>query len=415
MSDPDTRSVLARIVAAHLGTGIAQADLVPGLQTGFTRAVRRAALPFAALSPQVAEVAVSCNATLQDAIDALPDHGLVAAIEDEDGRRGLIALDHPLVDALIEVQATGHVEDTDLPPRVVTRIDEALCRDFLDLMFGAFAQETPEQVGRDWPDRMSYGSCIMDRSRLNLLLPDRGFHLLRASVTAGGRKTGDLVMLLPADPALARRRAVTAPEATTVPVDWSAQMLRALGAAPMTLDAVLMRVTLSLGEVEALGEGELVPFERSDLNAITLEGEGGHVFARGSLGQNAGRRAVRLGQPGAPRPSPYGHATGAAPRPAPSAAPADLSATGAAAPAPAMAGFDPGTLMDAGAMAADDGGGSPPGALDLLPSAMDDLAGLPTASLDPNAPSGDFDPNAMMGDFDPNAPLGAFDPNAPIG
>lgn len=293
MSDPDKSPVLARIVAAHRGAGASQASLVPGLQTGLTRAIRRAGQPFAGLTPQVAEVTATCDADLGAAIAALPEHGLLAAIEDDEGRRGLVALDHPLVDSLIEVQATGHVEETDLPPRVVTRIDEALCRDFLDLMFGAFAQETAAQAGRDWPDRMSYGSRIPDRSQLNLLLPDRGYHLLKVSVTAGGRKTGDVVMLLPTDPALAKRRA--APKAKAAPVDWSARMLDVLGGAPMVLDAVLMRVTMPLGQVEALVEGELVPFEPSDLAAVTLEDDTGHIFARGALGQVSGRRAVRLG------------------------------------------------------------------------------------------------------------------------
>lgn len=404
MSDPDTRSVLSRIIAAHLGVGAEAAALEPGLQTGWTRAIRRAALPFATLAPQVAEVTVQGEARLKDALDAMPEHGLTAAMEDEDGKRGLIALDHPLVDALIEVQATGHVEEADQPPRKVTRIDEALCRDFIDLMLGAFAQETAEISGRDWPDRMRYGSNIPDCGQLNLLMPDRGYRLLSTSVTLGGRKTGSLVMLLPCDPAMARRRALAAPQAEA-PVDWSTQMLDCLGAAPMALDAVLMRVTLPLGEVEDLGEGDLVPFDHSDLSAVTLEDETGHVFARGALGQLSGKRAVRFG----------GAETGsAAPQAPPAPAPTPTASMPAvmpsmAAPAPAMA--QSGTLADLPPASSPDpvtagGPTAPMGEFD--PTA-------PMRDFDPNAPVGDFDPNAPMGDFDPSAPMGGFDPNAPMG
>ncbi|OAN84300.1 hypothetical protein A8B78_07485 [Jannaschia sp. EhC01] len=400
MSDPDTRPVLARIVAAHLGVGTDGAKLEPGLQTGFTRAIRRAAMPFATLSPQVAEVTVMGEARLKDALEALPEHGLTAAMEDEDGRRGLIALDHPLVDALIEVQATGHVEDSDQPPRKVTRIDEALCRDFIDLMLGSFAQETADLEGRDWPDRMRYGSNIADRAQLNLLMPDRGYRLLRTSVTLGGRKTGAVVLLLPCDPALGRRRALAAPRAEA-PVDWSAQMLSALGAAPMTLDAVLMRVTLPLGEVEALGEGDLVPFDHSDLSAVTLEDETAHVFARGALGQLSGKRAVRLGgDEAAPDAAPDAASTPTAPAMTPGSqlAPMEIGGHGIAAPPPDMAGPDMAGL-----------GGLPPG------PAMGGNAPAPMDGFDPNAPMGGFDPNAAIGDAAPAALMGDFDPNAAIG
>lgn len=398
MSAPDTTPTLARIVAAHKGAGPGQADLVAGLRAGFSRAIRRAALPFPTLSAQVAEVAVSPHASLQDAIDALSEHGLLAAIEDEDGRRGLICVDHPLVDALIEVQTTGHVEDADLPPRAITRIDEALCRDFLDMLFGAFAQETASNVGRDWPDRMNYGSIVMERAQLNLLLPEKGYHLLKTSVTAAGRKTGEVMMLLPVDAVLARRHAAKAGGAVqAAPVDWSKQMLSALSAAPMVLDAVLMRVVMPLGKVEALGVGDLVPFEHSDLSSVQLEGEGGHVFAKGALGQQGGKRAFRLsGDMG-------GGPTRAAATPQ------------MAAPTPSAT---PVTAMQPTAM--------PPTSLPDLPSpaAPAGLPALAGGGFDPDAPMAGFDPDAAMagldpaaltGDFNPDAPMGGFDPNAPMG
>jgi len=381
-------SVLARIIAAHGRGGAGKADLMAPLQTGLTRAIRRAALPFAGLMPQLADVAVRCDASLSSAMEAFPEHGLLAAIEDDEGRRGLIALDHKLVDALIEVQATGQVEDTDLPPRPVTRIDEALCRDFLDLVLAAFAKETQGEGARDWPDRVSYGSRIDDRAQLTLLLPEHGYHLLSVAVTMAGRKTGSLVFLLPSDPALARRRAggMSPVVAQAGAEDWSARMLAALGAAPMVLNAVLMRVTLPLGRVQALVEGDLIPFTRADLAAITLEGEGDHVFARGGLGQIGGNRAVRFGGPGA------GLARGAV---------AGAARANAADAAHADRAGEPATLAAQPA----------PGNLAAQPAPGDLAAsGHPTGSGPIPAR-----PLPAMAGFDPDAPMGGFDPDAPMG
>lgn len=376
MSDPDHSAAISRIIAAHRGAGSDQAALGPALQTGLTRAIRRAAMPYATLAPAVEEVSVLGDATLSDAVAAMPTHGLTAAIEDEEGRRGLFVLDHPLVDALIEVQATGMVEEVEQPPRKITRIDEALCRDFVDLMLGAFAQETAEQPGRDWPDRMRYGSNIADRAQLNLLMPERGYRMLRTSVTMGGRKTGQLIVLLPTDQAIARGRALAAP-ADEAPVDWSAQMLSVLGAAPMTLDAVLMRVIMPLGKVEDLTEGDLVSFDHTDLSAVTLEDEAGHVFARGGLGQLSGRRAVRFASPNAaPQASP-------APQMPPMT---DLAAVAATAPL----GMDISQAAPVPDVAA--------------PAPVPALNGTNGAA--PAPPMAGFDPNAPMGDFDPNAPIG---------
>lgn len=325
MSAPDTRPVLARKIEAHSGVGMRPEELSAQLEVALTRAVRRAGAPMEGFGISFEGIEIALNSDLQTAIDGFPDHGLIAATEDKDGRRGLLALEHTLVDALIEVQTTGRVEETQGAPRAVTRIDEALCTDFIDLMFGALAFEGNGINGRSWPERLRYGSRIKDRSQINLLLPARGYHLLQAQVTAAGQKTGKLMILLPTDPALARKNGKPPEAKPPRPTSWKADMLAALGPAPLALSAVLMRVDMPLAKVEALQDGDLIPFDRADLSAVTLESEGGHVFARGKLGQIGGRRAVRLGDAdgaaaGSP-PSAPGMPKTVAPGPAPAHAP----------------------------------------------------------------------------------------------
>ncbi|QXT38088.1 FliM/FliN family flagellar motor switch protein [Gymnodinialimonas ceratoperidinii] len=382
MPDSDTPSVISRIIAAHRGRGTGKSDLIPALQSGLTRAIRRAALPYGTLTPSVAEVSVTPDATLSESVPGLPEHGLLAAIEDEDGRRGLFALDHPLVDSLIEVQATGHVEEAEQPPRAITRIDEALCRDFVELVLGAFALETARQPDRDWPDRMSYGSSITDRAQLNLLMPERGYHLLQVPVTMGGHKTGTLAVLLPSDPAIARKHASAAPQDAAAE-DWSERMLDVLGAAPMALDAVLLRVVMPLGKVEALVEGDLIPFEHADLGAVSLEDEGGHVFARGGLGQLSGRRAVRLG--------------GAKAASAPEPPPADNASSDPLSAPPPTAALAPVAAPEATA-----------------PMAMAAMSEIATNPAGLGVGEGGYDPNASLSGLGATTSVGSFDPNAPV-
>ncbi len=388
MSESSPRSVLARKIAAHNGVGARPDNLVPALEAGLTRAVRRAGAPLDGLAVTVGKLDIALEASLDAALEALPEQGLVAATEDHEGRRGLLALEHSLVDALIEVQTTGRVEEVQGPPRRVTRIDEALCRDFIDLLFSAFAHETSGITGRDWPDRMGYGSQLKERSQINLLLPARGYHLLQVEVTAAGLKTGKLLILLPADPELARRTAKPAKATPPRPETWREDVLRALGQAPLALDAVLMRLHMPLSKVEALVDGDLIPFDHADLSSVTLEGDGAHVLARGKLGQMSGRRALRLAS---------GKEAPKAGRPAQQA----VAKTPTMPNPEAMAGqnaSDPAGLADIPGLGADVASGSAP-----------DMQ----SNLGSGGMAGDGPPMDMASAL-PDLPMGEFDPDAPI-
>jgi flagellar motor switch protein FliM len=205
------------------------------------------------------------------------------------------------IDALVEVQTTGRVDPRELPPRPVTRIDEALCRDFIDLGLAAFSRETREVEDRDWPDRLSFGSRIADPGQLGLLLPDRAYHALSADVALGveGARRGQVALILPRtrDPV---PRAIAA-TGTADPEAWRKALEQAVAEACVELDAVLVRTTRSLRDLEAMGPGDLIGFDAADLAQVRLETSSGTVVAHGRLGQIGGQRALRMatGQPGA--------------------------------------------------------------------------------------------------------------------
>ncbi|MBY6200760.1 FliM/FliN family flagellar motor switch protein [Maritalea mobilis] len=327
---PEGEAVLRRIVAAHAGQRPPAPDLAPVLQRAFTRALRHASVPFEGLGLSPSSVTVTTSVPLDAALAALPAHGLVAVLEAEGGLRGMIALSHGAMDPLIEVQTTGRVEAADLPPRRVTAIDEALSRDFIDLTLAAFAREAAEGEGRDWPERMAYGSRVEARDRLTLLLPERAYHALTAEVALGetGARKGQIVLVLPRDAALADGKGgKLGTDAPKTPPGWEAGLRASLSEAPLLLDAVLMRLTLTLGEVEALSEGDILPFDRADLASVALETPDGTVVLSAALGQQGGRRALRVAAPDRPPSAPDKAALEGGDRPA-ADTPAPASASG---------------------------------------------------------------------------------------
>ncbi len=313
MTAPAANPALRRKIAAHARPPPDRPDPGATAGTGFTRALRHAGAPFEGLGLRPDPAAPRSGGTLEDALAALPEGGLVAVLEGDGGTRGLIALSPGMVDALVEVQTTGRVEQAALAPRAVTRIDEALVRDFVDFTLAAFARETAALPGRDWPERMGYASRVRDRSQITLLLAEGAYLCLAADVGfEDAPRRAQVCLVLP------RGLTMTAagpagPDPATPEADaaWCRAREAMLQRLPLPLEAVLMRLSRPLGEVGRLAVGDLVPFGPGDLSAVTLETGAGGQVAVGRLGKLGGQRAIRL--PAAPAPT-------AAPSPSPSAA-----------------------------------------------------------------------------------------------
>lgn len=407
---------LARMVAVHKREAEVARDRTPALSRAWDRTLRRAGAAFKGLNVVPDTVTIAERARLADGLAALPETGLVAALEDRDGHRGLIGLSHGVVDALIEVQTTGKVEARGLPPRPVTRIDEALSRDFLDLSLAAWTHETTDHEDRDWPERMSFGSAVPDRRQLPLLMPDQGYHVLSATVALGEDtpREGTVVLLLPctgvARPAGAGPQAAAAPPLEQ-PDEWKAAMEAAMQEAELKLDAVLLRTRRTLYQLERLEPGDLIDFGPAELASVRLETPAGRHVATGRLGQIGGKRALRLV---APVGTPPGAAAAAAAAGAggPVAGLAALPASGAGA-----GGFDPLGAPASGPMGGAPDRGFPGGG--MAPAPMGGLPGMDPPGAgdlpDPGFPDPGFPgPGGGMASGLPDLPdmpePGAFDP-----
>lgn len=261
-----------------------------GVDTAFARALGKAGAPYDGLSPKSTVGPPQWDARVADLVAAVPENGLLVLLEAGDDLRALCVFDPGMVDALIEVQTTGRVDAGPGLPRAPTRIDAALSKDFTGLFLGALEGELAGVAGVDWPVTLTYGAPLLDARQLELLLPERAYHLFRASVDlGGGAKTGSVLLGVPVT-------GLSDPSAQPVADDgrWRALWQDTLYAAPVLMEAVLLRRWVPLSRIEALDVGDVLPLDRGDLGSVDLCDARGKRRFRARLGRADGRRALRL-------------------------------------------------------------------------------------------------------------------------
>lgn len=223
---------------------------------------------------------------------AFDGDGLLVLLDGAEGARGALMADSQVMAALIEVQTTGQVRRGTSAKRPVTRTDAAMAAPLVDALLAAY-----EAQMRDWqPLRpaqgLAFGDLIEDARALPLLLMDPDYDLFRLTLDlADGAKTGCLQLLLPVPPAPRRTGRAAGAQAVDRARPDLAEV--ALGA-PVTLDAVLARINLTLGEVCGLRQGACLPIDPARLNRTELLAARGHPAGRVRLGQMNGWRAVRF-------------------------------------------------------------------------------------------------------------------------
>lgn len=283
---------------------------------------------------------------LADATAALTGPAMLALVEVEDADTpGLIALGSDLAYHLVDLTLGGDpVQAPEPVARPLTAIDMALGRLHLDAILAAFAHAIGANLGRpltkgltirdlrqnlaqlrlapDYIDVMVFGMDLSlgeagRRGRFSLILPLSALDVIRASVQARNVQA-------------ARDR----------PNDlWKTLMRRAAASAPVRVDAVLHRQTLSLAALQGLQVGQVVEVPRQSVEEIELAiaQPGGRtaVLATGRLGAYQDRKVIKLAAP--PDRRVVTHIERAL-RPAAPAAPAAETAAEPPAAAPAGAG-----------------------------------------------------------------------------
>ncbi len=261
------------------------------LSGALVRAVRQAAAPFEGLFAEAAPEDPTWDGSLVDGKAAMPANRLMAVLEGGGDARALCVLENGVVDALVEVQTTGKVDASPALVRDTTQIDAALTRDFIGLFLSAFAAEMAGQGGVNWPLGLTYGTYLNDTRQLDLLFPDRPYHLLSIKLTLGeGAKSGLLMLMLPVTGA----DMMQVEDAPSDHAGWSRVWPSIVAEARVDLDAVVMRKTMPLSHLQALDVGDILEFDRADLINLAVSDVSGATVLRARLGCKTGKRALRL-------------------------------------------------------------------------------------------------------------------------
>jgi flagellar motor switch protein FliM len=276
-----------------------------------------------------AEIAAPRVTRLAEAVRPITAPALIGLIEIEGADNpGLIAFDNELAQHLIDLTLGGDPSNVPDPSdRSLTAIDMSLGRLYLEAALHAFIAalggtfgQKPTKALRLRDLRQSVGQMRLGPDYIDVLV----FRLTLVMAEAGRRGTADLVLPLSAlDVIRASFDAQANAAARDRPNDlWKTLMRRAAATAPVPVDAVLHRQTMSLAALQALAVGQVleIPAESPEAVGLAIAQPGGRtsVVATGALGAYRGRKVVRLAA--APDARLIGHVRRAlrqAPRPAP--------------------------------------------------------------------------------------------------
>lgn len=239
--------------------------------------------------------AISRRRTMDEALELIPEPALLLLLARDDGAPGVVALATDLMAALIESRTTGRLLTTAPTPRRPTQTDAVMVSDIIDGMLSGFEALLAGGAEAPWARGFRYTSFLDDMRSLCLLLDQEHYFTTGVEMTLGdGERIGRLELILPAEAPDCSAEA-DEPQGESSDADLFQHGLKAgILAANCELDAVIARLTRSLGTVMALEPGTMLPLPAAGVDRITLEGINGEPVSRARLGQFNGMRALRL-------------------------------------------------------------------------------------------------------------------------
>ena len=278
---------------------------VPGADRAWRVAFARAAREKAKLALDIDRLTIS-QLSLSELLEMPAEQSLMVMLEGPGDALGVMALSPALMTAMVEFQTIGRLAPLSAPARKPTRTDAAMIVPTLDAALSWLESGLRDQADLVWAGGFRYAAYLDEPRSLGLLLDDGEFHLLRSEIVIPGapgipgipgtpdtQRRGELLLALP----VARRglRSAALPEKIDQPgPDFAAALADQVAQANCVLNAVLTRLSLTLGEVSTLAVGQVLALPNAALERISFDGRDGRPLAEGKLGQNRGMRAVRL-------------------------------------------------------------------------------------------------------------------------
>lgn len=228
--------------------------------------------------------------THETLIGMLDSESLLAILEGENGARAALAIDMQVLSGFVESQTLGRVLPQPAVDRVPTLVDAALVTPFVEDALARFVTLLTTDEPPKWLQHYKFGAVTEDTRTLALSLKAHEFHfLLMDVVLEGGAKKGTLGIAFPDfEPAM------EVPDGGADLGDALRPFQENLLQASATLTAVVGRLTMSIGDVQALQVGEMLSLPVEATKETTLEAVGGERVTEVRLGQINGMRAVRL-------------------------------------------------------------------------------------------------------------------------
>ena len=237
-------------------------------------------------------VGLTCKATSDDlvsterALTQLDADQLIIILENEDRPVALMALDRHLVTGLIEVQTLGKVTTFPLDDRPYTPTDAAMMAPLVDAAMPRFGSMLSTQPERAHLQGYLFGAQVDDIQTAGLALEADQVQTVQFDVSlAQGTREGRLVFLFP-EP---KEELDNGRNASGGKYEEAMKMV------PARMHAVLTRIHIPLSKVQALKPGDVLEISPNAVTGATLVVDGGHVAAKGKLGQMNGFRAIRIG------------------------------------------------------------------------------------------------------------------------
>jgi flagellar motor switch protein FliM len=247
-------------------------------------------------------------AKLSDATAKITGPSMLGLVDVEDADTpGLVAIESDLAYHLIDLTLGGDPGQAPQPEaRPFTAIDMALCRLHLDAILAAFAHAIGANLGRPLTKGLKIRDLRQNLSQLRLAPDYIDVMVLGMELTLGeaGRR-GRFMLILPLSALDVIRASIqvrNVQAARDRPNDlWKTLMRRAAANAPVPIDAVLHRQTLSLAALQGLQVGQILEIPRQSVEEIQLAiaQPGGRtaVFATGRLGAYQDNKVIKLATP----------------------------------------------------------------------------------------------------------------------
>ena len=294
--NPDALSAIRRKLSAPAG---------PFDMPGITVAkVMRLAVVRAIEEKTGLEVAVAGfveeKTTLAGLAGGIVESDLVFATDGPQNSIGLVILDAAAVSGFIEQLITGRVVPGDTNTRRPTRTDATVVAGILSAISKQF-EDGLDQVKNPPPiSGFRTANLLEDARAVTLALEDVTYRCIHLSLDMdNGAKNGSIRLIFPWE------RAVSTAPGAGGDNSWGKPWKAAVERTQVSVEAILLRLSLSLAEVSALKVGDDVLVELAAVGNVSIIGRDGRTVGRGRLGQSHGFRAVRLEtEAAAPMPPP---------------------------------------------------------------------------------------------------------------